>query len=72
MCDTYIFPNDTQYTFMVSLYGNSVDMLQFPKLVDIRGTYTLAINQEYASLDKNGACISPGDEVAIIPPISGG
>lgn len=40
----------------------------FPDLSSIRG-YMVAVNQEYASDDK---ILTSNDEVAIIPPVSGG
>ena len=40
-----------------------------PKLVDHRGTVLLAVNQEFA---EPGARLRDGDEVALMPPVSGG
>ena len=40
-----------------------------PDLGPMRDTLAFAVNGEYARED---ACISPGDEVAVLPPVSGG
>jgi len=40
-----------------------------PDLAPLRGTLAFAVNGEYARED---AGISPGDEVAVLPPVSGG
>ncbi|MGH3086401.1 MAG: molybdopterin converting factor subunit 1 [Rubrobacteraceae bacterium] len=40
-----------------------------PDLSPMRGTLAFAINGEYAGRD---AILSPGDEVAVLPPVSGG
>jgi molybdopterin converting factor subunit 1 len=42
---------------------------QFGGLRDIRGAYALAVNQEYV---QESDVVRVGDEVAVIPPISGG
>jgi molybdopterin converting factor small subunit len=41
---------------------------KYPRLNEL-GSYMVALNNEYAS---NNAVILDGDEVAIIPPVSGG
>ena len=43
-------------------------LAQYPALADI-GSFRLAVNQEFAS---EGDPVAPQDEVAIIPPVSGG
>ena len=54
--------------------GDNVDILKnileekYPQLKEL-GSYMIAINNEYAS---GGDVISESDEVAIIPPVSGG
>ena len=40
-----------------------------PDLSPMRGTLAFAVNGEYARGD---ARVSPGDEVAVLPPVSGG
>jgi molybdopterin converting factor subunit 1 len=40
-----------------------------PDLAPMRDTLAFAINGEYARAD---AGVSPGDEVAVLPPVSGG
>ncbi len=40
-----------------------------PGLAPMRDTLAFAVNGEYASGD---AGVSPGDEVAVLPPVSGG
>ncbi len=42
---------------------------KYPALAPMRGTLAFAINGEYAGLDAN---VSAGDEVAVMPPVSGG
>jgi molybdopterin converting factor small subunit len=42
---------------------------QFPGLAPMRDTLAFAVNDEYARGD---AVVSPGDEVAVLPPVSGG
>ena len=44
---------------------------RFPSLAEAAGSITLAVNQEY--LDEGAVeALKDGDEVALIPPISGG
>jgi len=45
-------------------YGN-----QFPELLHFRASVAAAVNQEYAEWNK---LLSSGDEVAFLPPVSGG
>ena len=42
---------------------------QYPGLSPMRDTLAFAVNGEYARGD---ARVSPGDEVAVLPPVSGG
>ncbi len=41
---------------------------QYPQLKEL-ASYMIAVNDEYADAD---TVIQPGDEIAIIPPVSGG
>ena len=41
----------------------------YPGLQPMRGTLAFAVNEEYARGD---ATVKPGDEVAVLPPVSGG
>ena len=42
---------------------------QFPRLGALTGSLLFSVNREYASTDKR---LAVGDEVALIPPVSGG
>jgi molybdopterin converting factor subunit 1 len=42
---------------------------QFPRLDGLAGALLFSVNHEYAPPDRR---LSPGDEVALIPPVSGG
>ncbi|HKW89134.1 MAG TPA: molybdenum cofactor biosynthesis protein MoaE [Candidatus Acidoferrales bacterium] len=42
---------------------------KFPRLGEFRASVAAAINQDYAAWD---ACLRAGDEVAFLPPVSGG
>lgn len=42
---------------------------RYPGLSPMRSTLAFAVNGEYA---RGGARVSPGDEVAVLPPVSGG
>ena len=42
---------------------------KYPALAPMRGTLAFAINGEYAGLDE---VVSAGDEVAVMPSVSGG
>ncbi|XP_043241725.1 molybdopterin synthase sulfur carrier subunit-like isoform X2 [Amphibalanus amphitrite] len=43
----------------------------YPQLATLQGTFILAVNQRYLEADES-VTIRRGDEVAVIPPISGG
>lgn len=42
------------------------------RLADVRNQVILAVRQEYVELGDQQLLLQPGDEIAIIPPISGG
>ncbi|MBA2691065.1 MAG: MoaD/ThiS family protein [Rubrobacter sp.] len=44
-------------------------VVEYPRLSPMRQTLAFAVNGEYA---EKGAKVSPGDEVAFLPPVSGG
>ena len=45
--------------------------MQFPQLREIEGRFVLSLNQEYLQPEE-AEQLKAGDEVAVIPPISGG
>lgn len=55
--------------------GSTLDQLihqlqaQFPQLQALTGSLLFSVNREYAATDKR---LAAGDEVAFIPPVSGG
>ena len=42
---------------------------RYPELASMRDTLAFAVNGEYARMDGR---VGPGDEVAVLPPVSGG
>ena len=42
---------------------------RYPELSSMRDTLAFAVNGEYARMDGR---VGPGDEVAVLPPVSGG
>ncbi len=54
-------------------YSQLLNKLQreFPALEKLQGKFILALNEEYLSSEDN-VTLKVGDELAIIPPISGG
>ena len=42
---------------------------RYPDLSSMRDTLAFAVNGEYARMDEP---VGPGDEVAVLPPVSGG
>ena len=42
---------------------------RYPGLSSMRDTLAFAVNGEYAKMDGR---VNPGDEVAVLPPVSGG
>lgn len=43
--------------------------LQFPPIAALAGSVSCAVNAEFAGMDST---VGPGDEVAFLPPVSGG
>ena len=60
--DVHLIPGSTISDLKIELEG------KFPQLSNL-GSYMFALNNEYASID---AMIHEGDEIAVIPPVSGG
>jgi molybdopterin converting factor subunit 1 len=54
-------------TTLAEIWSVLTDM--YPDLAPMRDTLAFAVNGEYARMDD---AISPGDEVAVLPPVSGG
>ena len=58
--------------------GSTADALEqailaaHPCLRELEGSFVLALNQSYLDDKSRSAILSSGDEVAVIPPISGG
>ncbi|KAM6986993.1 molybdopterin synthase sulfur carrier subunit [Aplochiton taeniatus] len=52
------------------LWGSLVQA--HPKLSEILGQVVLAVRQEYVTLGDQCVSLQNGDEVAVIPPLSGG
>jgi len=62
--DTLEMPDGARLSAVLENYGN-----RFPRLRDIAGSVVLALNQQFASPT---ATVADGDEVALMPPVSGG
>ncbi len=56
-------PAETTATVLDALIG------RYPPLEPWRQYLRVALNQEYVPMERR---VSPGDEVAVIPPVSGG
>ncbi len=64
----------SQVRFPIEASCSAADLLEalcrhYPALEAQRGALRLAVNGAYVALD---ARVSPGDEVALIPPVAGG
>ena len=58
---------------MTSIDLFSLLIEKYPKLVALRDDLSLAVNQTYIDMtNENGVKLSNNDEVAVIPPVSGG
>ncbi|EFN57367.1 hypothetical protein CHLNCDRAFT_142748 [Chlorella variabilis] len=58
-------PGSTTKTLMQQLLS------QYPQLEELQGNFVFSLNQEYLGVDEEQQ-LKSGDEVAVIPPISGG
>lgn len=65
-CSEETLPADTPLTFE-QLWAALLD--RHPDLASLRASSRLARNQRFADA---GTIFQPGDEVAVIPPVSGG
>ena len=45
---------------------------EFPSLAKLKDTFILSLNQDYITKDNSNIILKIDDEIAIIPPISGG
>ncbi|CAA9421911.1 MAG: Molybdopterin synthase sulfur carrier subunit [uncultured Rubrobacteraceae bacterium] len=54
-------------TTLAEVWPRLVD--RHPELSSMRDTLAFAVNGEYARMDER---VGPGDEVAVLPPVSGG
>ena len=59
---THVFEGDSVASLKASLEK------EYPKFLDLR-SFVIAVNNEYATPDQK---VSSSDEIAIIPPVSGG
>ena len=57
-------PNGATLEYVFARYAE-----RFPKLAGFRGSMVVSRNQEFAAWD---ARVSAGDEIAFLPPVSGG
>lgn len=60
-------PMNGATTTLGDLWPTLVD--RHPGLAEMRDTLAFAVNGEYARMED---LVSPGDEVAVLPPVSGG
>lgn len=45
---------------------------EFPSLAKLKDTFILSLNQDYITKDNSNIILKIDDEIAVIPPISGG
>ena|ERR1700760_45979 len=57
-------PTNTKLSDLFCLY-----VKRYPKLAEFRSSLVASRNQEFASWDTD---LAPGDEIAFLPPVSGG
>ena len=62
--ETLVLPEDAQVRDVLSHYAR-----QAPRFASMLPTLALSVNQEYARTDR---ALAAGDEVALLPPVSGG
>lgn len=70
---TITIPSDLHHRDFMSYLIKLQPKLATPQAQALLRTCACAINMEYSYLDDHkGSCFEDGDEVALIPPVSGG
>src|SRR5450432_1118667 len=62
--DSLRLPDNATLSDVLNHYGE-----QIPRLKDFAASMAMSVNQEYAGPDTK---LKPGDEIALLPPVSGG
>lgn len=64
---TLVLPASCSYTSLVDKL-----LITFPRLEQLGQAWVLSVNEEYIEETEEEISLSQGDEIAVIPPISGG